>query len=199
MLLNIASVAALGVYLRSYLGEKAKNLAAKEDIMEITDRIEGVKIDYSKQLESIKNGFQARLQVDQVRYQNEYQILVTLSERLVELRDAATSLRPALDIHPADEAEVDRKKRRLERYAKAAQEYYQFSATREPFILEDMYQTVIALERHCRSEAIKFNRKSPNKDPGEYWDEAEENAQLIETSANELIQKIRKRAKLWEL
>ena len=42
-------------YLPDYLKEKGKNLATKEDIGEITDRIEAVKTDYARQLELFKN------------------------------------------------------------------------------------------------------------------------------------------------
>jgi hypothetical protein len=41
-------------YLPSYLAEKGKNLATKEDIRDITDRIEGVKARYATELEEIK-------------------------------------------------------------------------------------------------------------------------------------------------
>jgi len=42
-------------YLPGYIGEKAKNLATKEDIADITNQIEQVKADYSKQLELYKS------------------------------------------------------------------------------------------------------------------------------------------------
>lgn len=38
-------------YLPGYIGEKAKNLATKEDIADITKNIEQVKVEYAKQLE----------------------------------------------------------------------------------------------------------------------------------------------------
>lgn len=43
------------IYLPGYIGEKAKNLATKEDIADITSRIEQVKVDYAKQLELYKS------------------------------------------------------------------------------------------------------------------------------------------------
>lgn len=42
-------------YLPGYIGEKAKNLATKEDIADITNQIEQVKTEYSKQLELYKS------------------------------------------------------------------------------------------------------------------------------------------------
>lgn len=40
----------LGFYFRNYLSEKAKNLASKEDVAAITDKVEAAKIHYSRQL-----------------------------------------------------------------------------------------------------------------------------------------------------
>ncbi|MDZ5109716.1 hypothetical protein [Pseudomonas putida] len=42
-------------YLPGYMGEKGKNLATKEDIAEITNKIEQVKVEYAKQLELYKS------------------------------------------------------------------------------------------------------------------------------------------------
>lgn len=41
-------------YFPSYMGEKGKNLAMKEDIQAITEKIESVKAEYTKSLEEIK-------------------------------------------------------------------------------------------------------------------------------------------------
>jgi hypothetical protein len=48
-------IAGIGYYLKTYLSEKGKNLATKEDIEAITDRIESVKKDYTTQLEQFKS------------------------------------------------------------------------------------------------------------------------------------------------
>lgn len=42
-------------YLTKYLEEKAKNLATKEDISNITEKIEAVKFEHNKRLDEIKN------------------------------------------------------------------------------------------------------------------------------------------------
>lgn len=42
-------------FLPGYMGEKGKNLATKEDIAVITDKIESVKVEYSKQFEDYKD------------------------------------------------------------------------------------------------------------------------------------------------
>jgi hypothetical protein len=45
-------------FLPSYVQEKGKNLATKQDIEEITRKVESVKIDFSKDLEFIKSDLQ---------------------------------------------------------------------------------------------------------------------------------------------
>lgn len=55
-LVSIPTVALLiKFYLPGYIKEKGKNLATKEDIAGITDQIEQVKVEYSKQLELYKS------------------------------------------------------------------------------------------------------------------------------------------------
>lgn len=48
-------------YLPSYLSEKAKNLASKEDIESITAQVESVKADYAHLLEEVRSNYQLKL------------------------------------------------------------------------------------------------------------------------------------------
>lgn len=57
------TVILLGYYLISYAKERAKNRAQKQDIKEITDKIESIKIEYSSELERIKSELQKNNQV----------------------------------------------------------------------------------------------------------------------------------------
>ncbi len=62
-----AVIGALAVYfllksfLPSYFSEKGKNLATKEDVASITDKVESVKTDYAKVLEELRNNNQLKL------------------------------------------------------------------------------------------------------------------------------------------
>lgn len=62
-----AGIGALAVYLLlksflpSYLSEKGKNLATKEDVASITDKVESVKTDYAKVLEELRSNNQLKL------------------------------------------------------------------------------------------------------------------------------------------
>ena len=48
-------------FLPSYFSEKGKNLATKEDVAAITDKVESVKTDYAKVLEELKSNNQLKL------------------------------------------------------------------------------------------------------------------------------------------
>ena len=66
ILLGVNLIALIGVaafwkfYIPSYLKEKAKNLAKKEDLAEITDKVESVKSTYATEIELLKESIDAR-------------------------------------------------------------------------------------------------------------------------------------------
>ncbi|WP_282937570.1 hypothetical protein [Paenibacillus sp. RC67] len=61
-------------YLPSYMNEKGKNLATKEDIQEITDKVESTKFVYNSQLETFKTDLIKDLEVfkDYQKFKREY-------------------------------------------------------------------------------------------------------------------------------
>jgi hypothetical protein len=70
IILNIAILSSIGIvillwrkYLPSYLSEKAKNLATKEDIAAITKEVESVRLQYSKELEKFRVQLQRELEL----------------------------------------------------------------------------------------------------------------------------------------
>ena len=48
-------------FIPSYFSEKGKNLATKEDVASITDKVESVKTDYAKVIEELRSGHQLKL------------------------------------------------------------------------------------------------------------------------------------------
>ncbi|MDZ7805468.1 hypothetical protein [Thiohalophilus sp.] len=48
-------------YIPSYLSEKGKNLATKEDVAEITNKVESVKTEYAQIIEEIRSNNQLKL------------------------------------------------------------------------------------------------------------------------------------------
>ncbi|MDX8127844.1 hypothetical protein QLH52_11175 [Methylomonas sp. OY6] len=59
----LISILMFGKYLRSYLAEKGKNAASKEDIEHLTKSVESVKHEYTAQIERLKSELQDELHV----------------------------------------------------------------------------------------------------------------------------------------
>jgi hypothetical protein len=187
-------------YLPGYAAEKGKNLATKEDVADITRQIEDVKAEYARDLESLKAAIQSKIGISQFRYEREFEILLPLSEKLVELRDATLSLRPETEYVDPNESEEDRKKRKLARYAKASRELYQFSETRRPFVPEELVKSLRALDQIAWREVVQFRHRSPRGegyDP-KYWDSALENSDKIHEATERVLSDISIRVRLWE-
>lgn len=180
-------VISLGLYFRSYLKKKAENLATKEDVSEIT-----------KQVESMKATIGAQLYIHQIRYQNEFNILMDLSEKLVALRDSAHSLRPVLDYVDSRETEDERKQKRLKKHYDAAVTFYKAYETKMPFYPEEIYQSIKKLDLLVRKETIEYDIGQDKGFDKKYWDAASANALEIAKLADEIIALIRVRVKYWE-
>ena len=102
-ILIIQIVIILGIaFLSYYFKEKGKNIATKEDIGKITTEIEKVKHEYSSKLESVKSVLSARLFTHQVRYQNEFNMLVRLSEKLYKFNTVWSKFEIIVELNKLD-------------------------------------------------------------------------------------------------
>ncbi|GLS90361.1 hypothetical protein GCM10007916_14280 [Psychromonas marina] len=88
-ILLILSMAVVGfifkIYFPKYLAEKAKNLATKEDIAEITNEIESVKSSYAHSLEQVRSHLQVKSALQQAFQSKCLETLVTVDELLIEI------------------------------------------------------------------------------------------------------------------
>jgi hypothetical protein len=190
LFLQVASLLALLVvgwlvksYIPSYFSEKGKNLATKEDIEEITRKIEQVKASLG-----------SRLHIHQTRYDHEFKLLLELSEKLVTAREAATGLRPEAAYDDIKEAQV--REKRYNRYIDAAKDLYLFTETRQPFFPEAIYNGLKRFDQVTWKEAVQLKHWEPNKP--DYWDDALKAGEEIETIASALLILIRNRIQRWE-
>ena len=196
----IAGVLFLRKYLPTYVAEKGKNLATKEDIAEITRQIESVKSEYAHNLEGVRAAIGSKLGIHQFRYEREYDLLSQLSEKVVELRDATQMLRPEAEYVNPDENDDDRKKSILSRYTAASKDLYRFYEAKRPFFPESMLSALQSLDQAAWREAIQYRRRAPmgeGFDPN-YWDNASANAAKVQGAADEVLSVVRIRVRLWE-
>jgi hypothetical protein len=96
-------------YFASYIREKGKNLATREDIQKITDKVESVKVVYAKELEVLKAEYSAhlkyfesqlsrKLHVDGTRFEKEFQVIQSVWTALIDFQRAANHLRYVINL-----------------------------------------------------------------------------------------------------
>lgn len=67
-LLLVGVLALIGSYIGSYLRIKARNLATKEDIVGITNKVESIKAEYARQFELLQQEHRQLLQEKELKY-----------------------------------------------------------------------------------------------------------------------------------
>ncbi|OBU35441.1 hypothetical protein [Photobacterium phosphoreum] len=185
-------------FLPNYVKKKAENLATKEDIGDITQKIEDVKIDYATQLEETKAALMSRISTHSYRFEKEYEVLSQLTECLVEVRSATLQLRPIFDRVDLTESEDERKNKRLDRLYDARKTLFQVRETKRPFFTEDIYKSILEIDKTAHHESIGYELHSPNDLKRDYWEDAEKNQETITQSVEQAMTKIRERVRSWD-
>jgi hypothetical protein len=95
-LLLVGSVAGAGIYLRTYIGKKAENLATKEDVALLTRKVESVKSSFRIQEESVKaalakdvTAHEARFAMELPIYREIWELYLAVDVALDHVRIAA--------------------------------------------------------------------------------------------------------------
>ena len=130
-----------------YLKEKGKNLATKEDISEITKKIEAAKLDYSSKLESVKTTLGSKLFITQVRYQNEFDLLVNLSKKLATFRNAVLNFEILVRSYQQEDFNYASAKKSAEEVLAALGILMEEYEGNKPFYPEEIYECMIELHR----------------------------------------------------
>ncbi len=181
-------------YLASYLRQKGKDLATREDIQEITDKIESVKIEYAKELEGLKSQLNAKFHAQTVRLEKEFTVYEDVWKTLLQLQNAIVRLNA-----PGGED----KDERLDRYRKAFDGFYPALYGNKPFLPEEIFSSLDGLLGIIFSEASAFKLylDSAGKLPTQVWAEAmnksEKNVEQIVEKVDEVCKMIRRRVEAW--
>lgn len=182
---DVVVVLMLQSFLPNYFKKKGENLATKQDIGRITNIVENIKADLSSELH-----------IKQTRYLKEYEILADLTEKVVDLRDAARGLRPITEYVDPNESEDERKRRKLQVYQGAARAFYRLKENKRPFFPKPIYDKLNSLDQVAWDEAINYKNGIRNRHV-DYWTQAEAGSQTIMRQANDLIETIRDWVEMW--
>ena len=200
ILLGIGSLFLFRKFLFSYSVEKGKSVALKEDIEEITDKIENVKLDYARQLEAARAELSSQINTHGFRYEKEYEVLETLTSNLVEVRNAVLNLRPVFDYVDPSKTKEDIKQERLQAFDKARIELYFVREKKRPFFTSEVYEAILDIDKTAQYESIDYlyGDNSHAEQFKEYWDKAKKNQKDIIKKTNLAMDKIRDRVNKWE-
>lgn len=196
--INTVGAVLAGLWLKSYLptyfSKKAENLATKEDIADITDKVEGVKSQYQSQIETLRAKLDKGKYAHQRQYDLELEVYKSLWKELVELREATASLRPVMDSSLGDgETEEDRKRDRGKRFFDAFTPLGKTIEQNRPFYSPEVWAKVHALRELAWKEALDYRFSDPDRDFEQYWGKAEKNLTAIKEMSDDICDSIRLR------
>jgi hypothetical protein len=200
VLASIGSLYLFKDYLFSYSNSKGANLATKEDIAEITAKIENVKLEYAQQLESTRAGLSSMINNSSFRYEKEYEILSEITQKLVILRNCACTFRPASDFVDPNKTEDETRVERLTAFHASRRELFLIVEQKRPFYSDEIYEAVRKVDRVAHLESIQYQYSDPFPEnrTKDYWDVAEKNQKDIVECAEAALKTIRDRVVTWE-
>jgi hypothetical protein len=179
-------------FLASYIKEKGKNLATREDIQEITDKIESVKTEYAKELEGLKSQLNAKFHAHTVRFEKEFQVLEEVWSRLIDLHSAGAAFQPGLKSGKSDKAED------MKRFGEAYNAFLRTTDVHKPFFPQEVFNL---LEDYRRGQFKYVSDHEFITQPGfqrdwvspEFWDKRDENLKEITKLVDAVCDAIRNR------
>jgi hypothetical protein len=181
-----------GALLVSYFTEKGKNLATKEDIEHITDKVEAVKSQYAGELEKLRSELASKTHFSKVRYEREVSVFDEIWPKLHDLTTAVLSLRPVMDSALAEgETQESRRRDRITKYADAYRELLRAIDRKRPFYPESVWTELRRLIDLTWSEAIDY--RSIDRHRFDDYTKAEANAKAIKEKTDVICEAIRER------
>ena len=182
---------ALAVYfLPSYLTQKGKNLASKEDLEKLTEQVEGVKAQYSADLERLRFELGRAALIHKAQYETEFGAYKEIWPCLVEVQRTAAALRPMVDFSDAQD-EVQRN-RRMGEFGEAFNAMQNAIWKNKPFYSAAVHRELQELSRLAHGELIDYQHGDPHRDEN-YWQDMVKNIRAISTQINVVCEAIRQR------
>jgi hypothetical protein len=176
-----------GAWLVSYLREKGKNLATKEDVAAVTHTVEAIKAD-----------LMARQHFSQVRYERELKVYEELLPKLCDLQAAVLMLRPAWDWGSAEgRTKEEEGRERQKRFLEAHRALFQAINLTRPFFSDEVWEQLNKLMTLCWGEAVDWGLFSHYREErqkrDDYWEKAQKNSETINNQIDVVYESIRKR------
>ena len=147
---------AMRSFFESYLKTKGEHLATKQDIEEITRKVEGVKSEISIRLELIKLELGKKATIHRLAAEKEFAALTEIGKALDDLQGATSLLRPSMDRVDPNEPLMERHNRRYRDWVKSFDLFRDAFQKPRMFLPTSLYREFIKIHQLSRKEAIGF-------------------------------------------
>src|ERR1044071_6933059 len=129
----------------SYLAEKGKNEALKEDLEEINRKLESIRTDFSKRGTLFK-----------LRAEKEFEVYSKIWEQAIELQFAVEQLRPVYDVFDPNEPASERWSKRYANVMKCGRNLLQEVEKQRPFYPNALFLQLHKIIRKTNEEIVDF-------------------------------------------
>jgi hypothetical protein len=163
----------------SYIREKGKNVATREDIEDITRKVESIKHELDRATHASKQQFDA-----------EFIIYREIWEKLVVVRRTFVELHPFSDVIRSLEAQEETQQQREKAFNSAYDEFIHAVHRNEPFYSDEVHKALLAIIGVCID--AKFDFEFPDAGTN-YWQRVRGNKEKLHESINTACTSIRSR------
>jgi hypothetical protein len=188
-------------FVESYSKKKGENLATKEDVEEITQKVEAIKGEISKELEFVKWELGNKATVHRLAAEKEFQAYAEIGKTLVEFEAATVSLRPLVDFQQSAGSPEENFNQRYKRWWQAGYEFHRSVERFRLFLPDDIYRQLNEILDACKKEGISFEvsykfGSEPGKLTREDYQMARQNIKEINTVIESTLRSIRERLQM---
>lgn len=176
-----------GAWLISYLREKGKNLATKEDVSEITTKVESIKAELG-----------AKQYFSQIRYERELKVYEELWPKLCDLESIVLELRSGIGFSNGTDEEQEKFKQK-QKFMEAYGLFLIAVSHSRPFYPKEVWEELNKLIKFCWGEAVEWGLFSnpalmhARENREGYYEKAQKNAEAIKIQIETLCEVIRTR------
>jgi hypothetical protein len=140
----------------AYLIEKGKGAASKEDVEEVTRKVESTRVAFLSTVEVLKADLSKKTTLHKLQAEKEFEVYSEIWDKAITLKFALQELRPAMDTIDPNEPPEERWNRRYKKVREAFSEFTQSVEKQRPFYPEKSYQELQTLSGEVWNEIVDF-------------------------------------------
>lgn len=185
----------VGKYLPTYFSEKAKNLATREDIEEITRKVESVKQDFEAANRHLQAQLDRTVFVHRIQFETEFKALSEIWQQLSAARGLMGHLRSAWGHGDAREKVMPLTvlQERLQSFTQSGRAFIKAVHDHSPFYPENIHTALLGIIAVMNVERGEVASTGPGEPDREWFDRGTANFEDVMARSNVVSQLIRAR------